>query len=100
MDVGAGRMLTLKPAEKGAALLILTDMPKDQKPANFFDQLKKGLGAAENDASSKKESLGRKQIAVREAIGFRVTNPSAESTIWARKNFKKAAVQLMVRRGT
>jgi outer membrane lipoprotein-sorting protein len=82
MDMSAGRMLTLKPAEKTATLLILTDLPKEQKPANFFDQLKKGLGAAENDASSKKEPLGQKQIAGHEAIGFRVTNSIAESTIW------------------
>ena len=81
-DFNAGRMLILTPTEKSATLFNLTDLPKEQKPANFFDQLRTGLGAAEKDAFSKKEPLGRKQLAGREAVGFRLKQPNADMTIW------------------
>jgi outer membrane lipoprotein-sorting protein len=82
MDSNTGRMLMLTPAQKSATLINLTGMPDEQKPANFFHHLRAGLGAAENDGASKKEPLGRKQIAGREAIGFRLTQPYGEATIW------------------
>ena len=39
-DFTAGRMLILVPAQKSATLFNLTDTPTQQKPANFFDELR------------------------------------------------------------
>lgn len=82
MDYNGGMWLILTPAQKSATLFNLTDLPKEQKPANFFDQLRTDLGDAEKDASSKKEPLGRKQLAGREAVGFRLKQAHVEMTIW------------------
>ena len=81
-DFTAGKMLILAPAQKSATLFNLTDMPTQQKPANFFDQLRTGLQVADGDAASNREPLGRQRIAGRDAIGFRVKQPYAETTIW------------------
>ena len=82
VDSNIGRMLTLRPAEKSATSIDFTDLPKEQKPTNFFAQIRTGFGAAASDPASKKEPLGRKRIADREAIGFRLTLSHAEATIW------------------
>lgn len=82
MDWNVGKMMILTPDQKSAMLFNQTDVPKEQTPANFFDQLKTGLRAADQEATSKRESLGRKQIAGREAIGFRLKTPVFEAMIW------------------
>ena len=81
-DSSAGRMLILAPAQKSATLFNLTDMPTQQKPVNFFDQLRTGLRVADGDAASNREPLGRQRIAGHDAIGFRLKQPYAETTIW------------------
>jgi outer membrane lipoprotein-sorting protein len=81
-DFTAGRMLILVPAQKSATLFNLTDTPTRQKPANFFDELRIRLRAADDGASSNREPLGRQEIAGRDAIGFRLKQPYAETTIW------------------
>jgi hypothetical protein len=81
-DSNTGRMLSLMPAQKSAMLVNMTDRPRQQQPANYFDHLRTNLRAADPDASSKREPLGRKQIAGREAIGFRVKQPNGEMAIW------------------
>src|SRR6185295_17033729 len=81
-DATVGRVMTLTPAKKSAMVFNITDMPPQQKPVNFFDRLRTSLGAADEDATSKRESLGRKQIAGREAVGFRVKQPHGDMAIW------------------
>ena len=81
-DNNTGRMLSLMPAQKSAMLVNMTDRPRQQQPANYFDHLRTNLRAADHDASSKREPLGRKQIAGRDAIGFRVKRPNGEMTVW------------------
>ena len=65
------RVMVLTPVLKTAMLFKISDMPKHQQPANFFDQLRTSLRAADNDPLSKREPLGRKQIAGREMVGYR-----------------------------
>jgi outer membrane lipoprotein-sorting protein len=78
-DYNAGRMTILTPAQKSAQL---SDIPKQQKSANFFDHLRTTVRAAKDDAHSKRESLGEKQIDGRKTMGFRLKTPDHETTIW------------------
>jgi outer membrane lipoprotein-sorting protein len=82
IDGAAGKMMLLTPVEKRALLYNLTDVPKHQKPANFFAQLRTHLRAATDDPSSKKASLGAKQIDGQETVGFRLKTPDHETTMW------------------
>ena len=82
VDGNAGRMMLLTPARKTALLTNLTEMPQQKQPANFFDQLRTSLQAAEGEASLKREPLGQKQIDGRKTIGFRLKTPDREMTIW------------------
>lgn len=81
-DFNARRMLFLTPAKKSARLVNMTDMPAQQMPHNFFDLLRTNLRAVDADPAVKREPLGRKQIAGREAIGFRVRRSNTEMMIW------------------
>lgn len=78
----AGTYMVLMPAQKTAIVVQMTDIPAQQKTADYFYFLRTNLRATDDDASSKREPLGRKKIAGREAIGFRVKRPNADMTIW------------------
>jgi outer membrane lipoprotein-sorting protein len=84
IDANAGKWVTFNPADKSASAFNSTVEPAQPRPANYIDLLQTGLRSVENDPAVDRESLGEKQIAGHEAIGYRVklNQPSGELTIW------------------
>ena len=84
VDSDAGRSVMLNPADKSAMSFNTAVMPAQQRPPNYFDLLRTGLRSAGDDPAAGRQSLGKKLIDGREAIGYRVKlkEPNGELTIW------------------
>lgn len=79
IDLENGKFLALVPAEKQAVTGDLKGLPEDarEKWDDYLAHLKKTLAKAE-----KVEELGFREVAGRNAQGFRITKDGQVSTIW------------------
>ena len=81
-DSNTGKMTVLTPSRKTAMVFNLADVPTEKKPANFFDQLRTSLLAADGDTAGNMKPLGKKQIEGRETMGFLLKTPDYEASMW------------------
>jgi outer membrane lipoprotein-sorting protein len=85
MNYQALKGLTLVPDQKLATTIDLAKIKKQKQPGagNPFEMVRKLVQDGSNSSGEKAESLGRKVIDGREAIGFRFQTNMANQTYWA-----------------
>ena len=82
LDFQAMKGLTLIPEQKQAVAVDLAKIKKPSGPSNMFEQVRQ-LVRQGSSGAEKAESLGRKQVDGRAAVGFRIKNNMADMTFWA-----------------
>jgi outer membrane lipoprotein-sorting protein len=82
LDHQSMKGLTLVPEQKLAVTYDLTKIKKSPGPSNPFDMVRQFVEEG-SSPGQKVESLGKKEIDGREAIGFRTHNNMADQTFWA-----------------
>ncbi len=84
MDAQAGKGIVLSPEMKMAVVM---DTSKIKKPAgaptDMFAFVRRVVREGSSGGGEKAESLGKKEIDGRVAVGFRVHNNMADMTLWA-----------------
>jgi hypothetical protein len=82
MDLDASRMLVLDTVGKGAVYIkiegFLAEVQRD-----VINLVRNAVSFAMNDPDAVIEELGRKTVDGREVVGFRISDPTSETTIWA-----------------
>jgi outer membrane lipoprotein-sorting protein len=81
-DYNQGKVLTLMPATKEAILMTIKNRPKDAKPENMFDHVRKILSERRKDESPDIVSLGEKEIDGKKVEGFRNKNGDTLLDVW------------------
>lgn len=83
LDHEAMKGLTLAPEQKLATTIDLLKMKKPAGPSNPFEMVRKLVREGNSGPSEKVESLGKKEIDGRVAVGFRTHSNMADMSLWA-----------------
>ncbi|MHC4403455.1 MAG: LolA family protein [Planctomycetota bacterium] len=81
-DYRQGKGVSLDTKRKKAIVYDMVNLPREMINANFFDELRTELIAARDDPDVKCQSLGEKEIEGRRAVGYRLSHPAQQTTIW------------------
>jgi len=84
-DLQKGKIVTLVPAQKKAYVMELENIPddKDQSQFNMFHEIRKHIQEAQESEDTSVEFIGEKKINGITVIGYHVTKPGVEITVWA-----------------
>jgi len=84
-DLLEGKIVTLMPSQKKAYVMELENIPEDQDQSGFnmFGEIRKHILEAKESEDESVEFLGEKQINGLTVIGYHVTKPGVEITVWA-----------------
>ena len=77
-----GNNLVLRPAEKVAIVITLTNVPKEKRPKAIFFELRSQLADARDRPDWIREPLGEKVIDGRRLVGFRLTGHGMICELW------------------
>jgi outer membrane lipoprotein-sorting protein len=77
-----GNNLVLRPAEKVAIVITLTNVPKEKRPKAIFFELRSQLSDARDRPDWIREPLGEKVIDGRRLVGFRLTGHGVICDLW------------------
>jgi outer membrane lipoprotein-sorting protein len=80
-DFEAAKMLTLVPDKKQAIVMNLKNAPKDKATDNYFENLRRLLGA-QRDNLPAYQRLGEKMVEGRNAVGFKLESLMGTVTLW------------------
>lgn len=83
LDHQAMKGLTLAPEQKLAITIDLSKIKKPAGPSNMFEMVRQLVREGSTGSGAKVESLGKKEIDGRVAVGFRTRNNMADMTFWA-----------------
>lgn len=83
LDHQAMKGLTLAPTQKLATTIDLSKIKKPAGPSNPFEMVRQLVREGSGSPGEKVESLGKKEIDGRMAIGFRTHSNMADQTFWA-----------------
>ncbi len=83
LDHQAMKCLTLAPELKLATTIDLSKIKKPAGPSNPFEMVRQLVREGSSSPGEKVESLGKKQIDGRMAIGFRTHSNMADQAFWA-----------------
>jgi len=84
-DLQKGKIVTLMPSQKKAYVMELENIPEDQDQSGFnmFGEIRKHILEAQESEDASVEFIGEKKINGMTAIGYHVTKPGVEITVWA-----------------
>ena len=83
LDLQAMKGLSLVPEQKMAVAVDLSKIKKPAGPTNMFEMMQQLVREGSSGLGGKAESLGKKEIDGRVAIGFRTHNNMLDMTLWA-----------------
>jgi outer membrane lipoprotein-sorting protein len=83
LDHKAMKGLTLAPEQKLATTIDLSKIKKPAGPSNPFEMVRQLIWEGSSSPGEKVESLGKKEIDGRTAVGFRTHSNMADQTFWA-----------------
>ncbi len=83
LDRQAMKGLTLVPEQKLAIMIDLSKIEKPAGPSNMFEMVRQLVREGSSSPGEKVESLGKKEIDGRVAVGFRTHGNMADMTFWA-----------------
>jgi outer membrane lipoprotein-sorting protein len=84
LDSLAGKGLTLAPEQKLAILINISTTEKSAGgTSNMFETVRRLVREGSAGSGQNVESLGRKDIDGREAVGFRIRNNAGAASLWA-----------------
>jgi outer membrane lipoprotein-sorting protein len=83
LDHQAMKGLTLAPEQKLATTIDLSKIKKPAGPSNPFEMVRRLIQEGSSSPGEKVESLGKKEIDGRTAVGFRTHSNMADQTFWA-----------------
>jgi outer membrane lipoprotein-sorting protein len=84
MDLQAMKALSLLPEQKQAVKADLSKIKRSRSdPSNMFEMVRQLVREGNGGGGGKAESLGKKEIDGRMAVGFRTRSNMADMTIWA-----------------
>ena len=83
LDHQAMKGLVLAPEQKLATTIDLSKIKKPTGPSNPFEMVRQLVQEGSSSSGEKVESLGKKEIDGRVAIGFRTHSNMADQTFWA-----------------
>ena len=82
MDLDASRMLVLDTSGKGALYIKIEGFLAEGQ-RDVINLARNAVSFAMNDPDAVIEEFGRKTVDGREAVGFHISDPTSETTIWA-----------------
>jgi outer membrane lipoprotein-sorting protein len=83
LDHQAMKGLTLAPEQKLATTIDLSKIKKPAGPSNLFEMVRQLVREGSSGPGKKIESLGKKEIDGRVAVGFRTHSNLADIVLWA-----------------
>ena len=83
LDLQAMKGLSLIPEQKMAVAVDLSKIKKPAGPTNMFEMMQQLVREGSSGLGGKAESLGKKEIDGRVAVGFRTHNNMLDMTLWA-----------------
>lgn len=82
IDMKAGKIVSLMPAEKKAFMMNFKGGPEKGNSHDYFEQVQALLSKNRNARDDQYENLGEKEIDGKRAAGFRLDDPAQTVTIW------------------